>query len=146
MHLLICMFTVGSPLLTCKWITVQYNRHMFPGLNLCSAARFNLFMFIWWRFQPHLQVWQRHKARKLNKEDAMDHCKWRKVIKEARWSGWVWVGECFFWYRPARVVPDQRPLNGRCCYCCCCCCYAMGMLPVYQNNALKFVLEQVHRF
>jgi len=37
------------------------------------------------------------------------------VIKEARWSGWVWVGECFFWYRPTRVVPDQRPLNGRCC-------------------------------
>jgi len=27
----------------------------------------------------------------------------------------VWVGECFFWYRPTRVVPDQRPLNGRCC-------------------------------
>ena len=24
------------------------------------------------------------QARKLNKEDAMDHCKWRKVIKEAR--------------------------------------------------------------
>jgi len=42
------------------------------------------------------------------------------VIKEARWSGWVWVGECFFWYRPTRVVPDQRPLNGRCC-----CCYFM---------------------
>jgi len=37
------------------------------------------------------------------------------MIKEARWSGWVWVGECFFWYRPTRVVPDQRPLNGRCC-------------------------------
>ena len=30
-------------------------------------------------------------------------------------SGWVWVGECSFWYRPTRVVPDQRPLNGRCC-------------------------------
>ena len=41
----------------------------------------------------------------------MDRCKWRKMIKEARWSGWVWVGECFFWYRPTRVVPDQRPLN-----------------------------------
>jgi len=26
------------------------------------------------------------------------------------------VGECSFWYRPTRVVPDQRPLNGRCCY------------------------------
>jgi len=25
------------------------------------------------------------------------------------------VGECLFWYRPTRVVPDQRPLNGRCC-------------------------------
>jgi len=39
------------------------------------------------------------------------------MIKEARWSGWVWVGECSFWYRPTRVVPDQRPLNGRCCCC-----------------------------
>ena len=56
------------------------------------------------------------QARKLNKEDAMDRCKWRKVIKEARWSGWVWVGECFFWYLPTRVAPDQRPLNGH--YCC----------------------------
>ena len=25
------------------------------------------------------------------------------------------MGECFFWYRPILVVPDQRPLNGRCC-------------------------------
>ena len=54
---------------------------------------------------------------KLNKEDAMDRCKWRKVIKETRWSGWVWVGECFFWYRSTRVVPDQRPLIGHCCCC-----------------------------
>jgi len=29
----------------------------------------------------------------------------------------VWVGECFFWYRPTRVVRDQRPLIGRCCCC-----------------------------
>ena len=27
------------------------------------------------------------------------------------------MGECFFWYRPTQVVPDQRPLNGRCCCC-----------------------------
>ena len=32
------------------------------------------------------------------------------------------MGESSFWYRPTRVVPDQRPLNGRCCCCCCCCC------------------------
>ena len=57
------------------------------------------------------------QAHKLNKEDATDRCKWRKMTKEARWSGWVWVGECFFWYRPTRVVPDQRLLNGRLFYC-----------------------------
>ena len=27
------------------------------------------------------------QARKLNKEDAMDRCKWRKVIKDVRLSG-----------------------------------------------------------
>ena len=29
------------------------------------------------------------------------------------------MGECFFWYRPTRVVPDKRPLNGcvRVCVC-----------------------------
>jgi len=58
------------------------------------------------------------QARKLNKEDAMDRSKWRKLIKDVRCSGWVWVGECFFWYRPTRVVPDQRPLNGWVCVCC----------------------------
>jgi len=53
----------------------------------------------------------------MNKEDATDRCKWRKMIKDVRRSGWVWVGECFFWYRPTRVVPDQRPLNGCVCVC-----------------------------
>ena len=59
------------------------------------------------------------QARKMNKEDAIDCCKWRKMIKDVRWSGRVWVGECFFWYRPTRVVPDQRPLNGCVCVCVC---------------------------
>jgi len=62
-------------------------------------------------------VRENYQARKLNKEDAMDRCKWRKMIKDVRWSGWVWVGECFFWYRPTRVVPDKRPLNGCVCVC-----------------------------
>ena len=30
-----------------------------------------------------------------------------------------WVGEYFFWYRPTRVVPDKRPLNGCVCVCVC---------------------------
>ena len=59
-------------------------------------------------------VWEDCQAHKLNKEDAVDHCKWRKVIKEVRWPGLVWAGECFFWYRPTWVVPDKRPLNGCC--------------------------------
>jgi len=29
------------------------------------------------------------QACKLNKEDAMDRCKWRKMIKDVRSSGWV---------------------------------------------------------
>jgi len=59
------------------------------------------------------------RARKMNKEDAIDRSKWRKMIKDVRWSGWVWVSECFFWYRPTRVVPYQRPLNGCVCVCEC---------------------------
>ena len=38
------------------------------------------------------------QARKLNKENATDCSRWRKLIKDARWSWWMWVGECFFWY------------------------------------------------
>ena len=60
-------------------------------------------------------VRQDRQARKMNKEDAIDLSKWRKMIKDVRWSGWIWVGVCFFWYRPTRVVPDQRLLNGCVC-------------------------------
>ena len=37
------------------------------------------------------------------------------------------MGESSFWYRPTRVVPDQRPLNGRCC-----CCWSLSTLYVLQ--------------
>jgi len=43
------------------------------------------------------------EACNLNKEDAMDHGRWKKLIKIGWWSGW-WVGECFFRYRLTRVV------------------------------------------
>ena len=48
------------------------------------------------------------QARNLNKEDAVDSGRWKKLIKIAWWSAW-WVGGCFFWYRLTRVVPDKGP-------------------------------------
>ena len=44
----------------------------------------------------------------------MDHCRWRKLIKGGLWSGWVWLGEYFFWYRLTRVIWDKGLLNGCC--------------------------------
>ena len=73
------------------------------------------------------------QARKMNKEDAIDRCKWRKMIKDVRWSGRVWVGECFFWYRPTRVVPDQRPLNG---------CVCVVVVVQFQLNDKRLVLAK----
>jgi len=49
------------------------------------------------------------QAHKLNKEDAMDCSRWRMLIKDVWWSGWVWVGEWFFWYRLTWVVADKGP-------------------------------------
>jgi len=46
------------------------------------------------------------QARNLNREDAMDRSRWTKLIETGWWSGW-WVGECFFWNRFTRVVPDK---------------------------------------
>ena len=40
------------------------------------------------------------------------------------------MGESSFWYRPTRVVPDQRPLNGRCC----CCCAAKKLHTLLMND------------
>ena len=54
---------------------------------------------------------------KLNKEDAVDRSRWRKLIKDVWWTGWAWVGECFFWYRSIWLVPDKGPLNGCVCVC-----------------------------
>jgi len=44
------------------------------------------------------------QACKLNKEDAMDHSRWRKQI-EIFDTHDRYVGECFFWYWLTRVVP-----------------------------------------
>jgi len=42
------------------------------------------------------------QACNLNRKDAMDCGRWKKLIK----IGW-WVDECLFWYQLIRVVPDK---------------------------------------
>ena len=54
------------------------------------------------------------KLLRAHKEHAIDCTRWRKLINDVRWSEWVWVGECFFWYWPTQVVPDKGPLKNGC--------------------------------
>jgi len=44
------------------------------------------------------------------------------VCVTASFPWWVWVGECFFWYRLTRVVPGQRVVK-RLWVCVCACVY-----------------------
>ena len=74
---------------------------------------------------------------------AMDCSRWRKLIKDIWWSGWVWVGECFFWYRPTRVVPHKGLLNG--CVCVfilfCMCRYYSYLLLLLCRSAVSTVVH-----
>jgi len=47
------------------------------------------------------------------------------------------VGECFFWYRPTRVVPDKRPLNG-----CVCVCVLLHLL--YFASLMRLSSKETH--
>jgi len=86
--------------------------------DLCLLAE--LLRKIVGRFSWHLlnrpkRIWREVvekdcQSRKLNKEDAVDCSRWRKLMKDVWWSGWVWVGEGFFWYRPTWAVPDKGSL------------------------------------
>ena len=51
------------------------------------------------------------------------------------------MGESSFWYRPTRVVPDQRPLNGRCCLHCICIVTAFSALCLQCIDAVGWVAE-----
>ena len=49
------------------------------------------------------------QACKMNKEDAMERCKWRKMIKDVQWSGWVrYDTRCYF---NVRSKADISQLN-----------------------------------
>ena len=46
------------------------------------------------------------QAHNLNREDAMDRGRWKKLID---WMMVQMVGGCFFWFRLTWVVPDKGP-------------------------------------
>jgi len=54
----------------------------------------------------------------LNTKDAIDRSKWRKLIKDVWWSGWVWVGECFFLVPAYPGSPRPKAVK-RMCVCVC---------------------------
>ena len=71
------------------------------------------------RVGPEERLWKRtvrhvHWTRKML---WMVDGRWRKLIQDVWWSGWLLVGERFFWYRSSRVVLDKRSLNGCVCVC-----------------------------
>jgi len=49
-------------------------------------------------------------------------------------------GESSFWYRPTRVVPDQRPLNGRCSLAVLFCCGAVLTIFALYTYLLAWLL------
>ena len=56
------------------------------------------------------------------------------------------MGESSFWYRPTRVVPDQRPLNGRCFgLVCACVCLGVGIFRLAFCRFLVFTLHALRR-
>ena len=53
------------------------------------------------------------------------------------------MDECFFWYRPTRVVPDKRPLNGCVCVCVC---VILRQYWILNNAFLLLLLLVLHPF
>ena len=50
--------------------------------------------------------------------------------------------ESFFWYRPTRVVLDQRPLNGCVCVCSARCSYLYQIYEYIQQNSNSNLLRR----
>ena len=83
--------------------------------------------------QVEIMTWRSTESSKKHKTQStssgtaarLQHCtalstksSLRAVRVSASWvqtAGCEWVGECFFWYGPTQVVPDQGPLNGCVC-------------------------------
>jgi len=72
----------------------------------------NVWCMKWW--VPHQEVEEDLEnvqkdcqAHKLNREVAMDCSRWRMPIKDDWWSGKMWMGECFFWYRLTQLILNK---------------------------------------
>jgi len=53
------------------------------------------------------RLWEKI-VRQTEQRYVMDSIRWIKQIRDDWWPRWSCVGECFFWYRLTRVVPDKK--------------------------------------
>jgi len=62
------------------------------------------------------KIWEWDLSFRWEWEREWSHWNGRELVRKiCSRTPLVWVGECFFWYRPTQVVPDKRPLNGCVC-------------------------------
>ena len=109
-------------------VTSDKRRHFWPfrrpACVLCLVKHLQplVFSVLWWQEDMERGCAKRLPARNLNKEDAMDRGRWKKLIKIGWWSVW-WVGECFFGWVFLLVPvhpgsPGQRAVKwSLLCYC-----------------------------
>ena len=101
-----------------RWHSIGITAEQAAMVWACAAKRK---MVIGWRNAWSMK-WrvrdqeedQRGPGERLSKR-TVKRVNWTKRMLWIVVNGWTWVGECFFWYRPTRVVPDQGPLNGCVC-------------------------------
>jgi len=101
---------------------MYYSRRRCVGMSMCCEKMMTGCRNAWRMKQKVLDQKedQRGPGERLSKRtvkhvDWTQRMLWIVVNGEEVDKGWVSVGECFFWYRPTRVVPDQRSLNGCVC-------------------------------
>jgi len=75
-------------------VVSKYKSLLLNLLQLCGVG----FTFVLPKRTWREVVQKDCQARNLNREDAMDRGRWKKLMMIGWWLG-RWVGECFLWYR-----------------------------------------------
>ena len=113
---------VGDKVEEVKWKGLGVNNHwqqmkdimMETAQDICGMTKGPRRHKETWWWNEEVAEAVRDKKIKYGKWKKENTEKARMEYKKSRQNA---KRECFFWYRPTRVVLDKRPLNG------CCCCY-----------------------